>query len=80
MSDLLQYWLASAEAKSAYNQHSYTGQLLENKKILERLAEIKSQDKPLADIVGGDCRGEEYKIMRDKLYAAAFYVVIGRLP
>jgi hypothetical protein len=49
-------------------------QLLENRQIKERLAEILSQSEPLDKLIS--------TVMpeRDRLYAAAFYVVVGRIP
>ena len=45
-----------------------------NAEIHERLAEIKSQHEPMNSLL--DAAMSE----RDRLYAAAFYVVVGRMP
>jgi len=47
---------------------------LSNSRISERLAEIKSQHEPLNGLLG------EAMTERGRLYAAAFYVVVGRMP
>ncbi len=77
MSDLSNYFRAQAETKAARAVHNYAGVNLRLKQIEERLAEIKSQHEPLHELLnlpGADMSG------RDRLYAAAFYVVIGRMP
>ena len=74
MSDFTDHLLKQAEKREAYEKYNFAGQLLENRQIKERLAEIKSQVDPLDKLIN--------KIMpeRDRCYAAAFYVVLGRLP
>ncbi len=60
--------LARARAEAAAAQ-------LELAQIRERLAKIKSQYEPLATLTQDGTLA-----VREKLYAAAFYVVVGRLP
>jgi hypothetical protein len=74
MDDLGHYFLAQARKDAAYQQYSYAGVRLTNAQIMERLAEIKSQHEPLASLLGRPLSE------RDRLYAAAFYVAIGRMP
>lgn len=78
MNDFQQYMLAKSEKEKAYEQYNYASCNLKNAQIMERLAEIKSQHQPLSGLIDGT--EEEYLKMRDKLYAAAFYVVVGRMP
>lgn len=66
--------LAKAEKERAYERYNYASSALDNAKIRERLAEIKSQHEPLASLLS------EQRSERDRLYAAAFYVVVGRMP
>lgn len=68
------YRRAKAEKESAYIQFNYAEQLIKNKTIMCRLAEIKSQHEPLATIIG------ESTATREKLIAACEYVVNGNLP
>jgi hypothetical protein len=70
----LRYTLAQAERKVAYERYNYAGAALENAQVRERLAEIRSQHEPLASLL------ERPMSERDRLYAAAFYVVVGRMP
>ena len=83
MSDLGMYFEAQAKQDSAYNLYNYAGCNLENAKIKCRLAEIKSQHEPLVKLAEAcktvECSGD-YDHNRNLLYAAAFYVVIGRMP
>ena len=74
MSDFGIYLLAQAERREAYERYNYAGAALKNAQIKERLAEIKSQHEPLNGLIG------EAMSERDRLYAAAFYVVVGRMP
>ena len=68
------YQLRQAEKREAYETFNFAMQLLENRQIKERLAEILSQSEPLDKLIS--------TVMpeRDRLYAAAFYVVVGRIP
>jgi hypothetical protein len=68
------YQLRQAEKREAYEMYNFAMQLLENRQIKERLAEILSQSEPLDKLIS--------TVMpeRDRLYAAAFYVVVGRIP
>jgi hypothetical protein len=68
------YITAQAEKRAAYERYNYAGVALENAQIKERLAEIKSQHEPLAGLLA------QPSSERDRLYAAAFYVVVGRMP
>jgi hypothetical protein len=72
--DFLKYMHAQAEKDAAYQQYNYAGQLLENRQIKCRFAEIQSQHEPLAGIIG------ETTVTREQLIAVCHYVVIGRLP
>lgn len=74
MSDFSTYMLRQAERKCAYERYNYAGTALELAQIRERLAEIASQAEPLNSLIGKSLSE------RDRLYAAAFYVVIGRMP
>jgi len=68
------YQTARAEARAAYERYNYAGAALELARIKERLAEMASQHEPLAAL--RDVAMSE----RDKLYAAAHYAVVGRMP
>lgn len=74
MSDFLHYMNAQSERREAYANYNAAGRGLELAQIRERLAEIKSQHDPLAKLI------DEPLPERDRLYAAAFYVVVGRMP
>lgn len=68
------YMNAQAEARTARERYNYAAAALELANIRERLTEIRSQVQPLDGLIG--------KAMseRDRLYAAASYVVVGRMP
>lgn len=68
------YTLAQEIKKAAYEQYNYASAHLENCQIRERLAEIGSQHEPLASLLG------KQMTERERLYVAAFYVVVGRMP
>jgi hypothetical protein len=74
MNDFGNYINAQAERRIAYERFNYAVVLLENARIKERLAEIKSQHEPLNGLLAQSLS------KRDMLYVAAFYVVIGRMP
>ena len=74
MSDLIQYFRAQAESRAAVAQYDSASRQLTLAKIYERLAEIKSQHEPLNSLL------TQPLSERDRLYAAAFYVAIGRMP
>lgn len=74
MSDLNDYFHMQARKDEAYQLYNYAGMKLENAKIKCRLAEIKSQTEPLDSLLN------KKLTERERLYAAAFYVVIGRMP
>ncbi len=73
MCKLLIFFKAQAEKEVAREKSNYASQLLENKTIMCRFAEIQSQYEPLASIIG------ETTATREQLIAAARYVVIGRI-
>lgn len=71
--------------EAAVQAHNYAGQKLENARIHERLAELKSQHDPLASLIATlpnapYPHSPEYTELREAIYAAAFFVVIGRFP
>jgi hypothetical protein len=74
MSDFNHYMHMIDKRKAAEINRDYAASQLEIAKIKERLAEIKSQFQPLNDFEGN------YMLNRERMYAAAFYVVNGRLP
>ena len=74
MSDFMKYELERANKRAASERLNAASALYENALIHERLAEIKSQHEPLNGLL--DAAMSE----RDRLCAAAFYVVVGRLP
>ena len=74
MDDFENYMKAQAERRVAYERYCYAGLALENAHIKERLSKIKSEHEPLAGLLAQPLSD------RDKLYAAAFYVVMGRIP
>lgn len=74
MSDFKNYMHMQDCARGAYSEYNAAARGLELARINERLAEIKSQHEPLAKLM------EQPLSERDRLYAAAFYVVIGRMP
>lgn len=72
-SAFMHYQLALAEKKMAYEQYNYAGAALELATIRCRLAEIVSQHEPLGHIDSGLAFTG-----RQKMIAAAQYVVLGR--
>ena len=70
----LGYLHAQTEKESAYNFYNYASVKLDLAQIKERLAELRNQCEPANKIIGNT------KATRKQLYAAAFYVVVGRLP
>ena len=74
MSNFERYMTAKAEKRAAYERYNYASVALENAQVKERLAEMASQHEPLAAL--RDAAMSE----RDRLYAAAHYVVVGRMP
>jgi hypothetical protein len=72
--DFENYLRRQAERATAQERYNYAGTALEIAQIKQRLAEIKSQAEPLNGLI---CDGMDE---RDRLYAAAFYVVVGRIP
>ena len=74
MIEFAKYQTATAEAQAAYERYNYAGAALELARIKERLAEMASQHEPMASLRDADMTE------RDRLYAAAHYAVVGRLP
>lgn len=74
MSKFSQYMLTQEKTRRAYERYNYAGVSLENARIHERLAEINSQSEPLDGLITRKMGA------RERLYAAAYYVVIGRFP
>ncbi len=70
----LSYQLASANKREAYEAYNYASARLDMCQIRERLAEMKAQHEPLSSLLNGPLSA------RDRLYAAAFWVVVGRMP
>lgn len=68
------YLLAQAEKREASERRNYASAALELASIKERLAMIESQYDPLASLMN------EKRTERNRLYAAAFFVVVGRMP
>ncbi|MCP4410917.1 MAG: hypothetical protein GY807_24890 [Gammaproteobacteria bacterium] len=81
MSDLQNYFYRQEQTGRARVDSARADAVLKNASINERLAEIKSQHEPLAGLSGvEDILDPEYQIERAKMYAAAHYVVHGRMP
>lgn len=74
MSDFGEYMTARSDAKAAYAEYNSASRGLELARINERLAEIKSQHEPLNALLN------QKMTERERLHAAAFYVVVGRMP
>jgi len=74
MDDFGNYMLAQAKRRTAYERCNYATEALKNAQIHERLAEIKNQYEPLNKLISASMSE------RARLYAAAFYVVVGRMP
>ena len=74
MSDFLNYLKRQSDTEAAKQQYNYAGVNLDRAQIYERLAQIKSQHEPLAGLAALPITE------RDRLYAAAHFVVYGRLP
>ena len=72
--EFMYYMKAQADTRTALERLNFASAALENAQIRERLAKIKSQSDPLASLIGQEMKE------RDRLYAAAFYVVNGRMP
>lgn len=69
----MNYQHAKLEADRAYQRYNYASAALKLAQIQMRLAELHDQHEPLASR-GGPAH------VRDKMYAAAFYAVVGRWP
>lgn len=75
MSDFQQFLHQQANVATARAEYNYSSCKLENASIQMRLAEIKSQHQPLATLAALTTLTE-----RQRMYAAAYYVVHGRIP
>ena len=74
MCDFGKYMEATADERAAMAEYNHSSVALELAGIKKRLSEIKSQAEPLDTLLGVKMTA------RDRLYASAFYVVIGRMP
>ena len=74
MSAFGNYMYAQERVATARMGYNYASVLLENRQIHQRLAEIASQTEPVNLLIERDLSE------RAKLYALAFYVVVGRFP
>lgn len=63
-----------AREQAAQARYDHASAALDNARIRARLAEIREQHEPLQGLL------ESKMTPRDRLYAAAFYVVVGRMP
>jgi hypothetical protein len=68
------YFMAMERTKTAWERYNYASTALELARVKERLAELKSQHEPLAGLI------EKTMGERERLYASAFYAVVGRMP
>lgn len=68
------YFYAQSKKDGAYEAYCHASVKLELETIKCRLAEIRSQAEPLDKLL------TEKMSERDRLYASAFYVVVGRMP
>jgi hypothetical protein len=75
ITDQLEYMRALNNTRAARERHNYAAEALHVAEVEERLAEIKCQHEPLNSI-----SKNEDLVDREKMYAAAFYVVFGRVP
>lgn len=71
---LAQYMLAMERVETAKERYNHASTALELAHIKRRLAELLSQYEPLNSL----CANETQE--RDRLYAAAHYAVVGRMP
>lgn len=74
MSDLSTYMLRQQQTRAARYEREAASARLQLARVMERLAEIRSQHEPLAELSGHDDE------VRAKCLAAAFYVAVGRMP
>jgi len=74
MNNFQNHMLQQSRKETAYERYNYASATLTYAQIMERLAEIKSQHEPLAALL------LQPLSERDRLYAAAYYVVVGRMP
>jgi hypothetical protein len=74
MSDYLNFQYHKAKTETARAKVGEAVNRVELAEIKERFAEIKSQHQPL-DLIAKSGLSD-----RGKMYACAFYVVVGRLP
>ena len=73
-SDFSSFLVATAEKELAQERYSHASVALDIAGIRHRLAEIKSQHEPLGSLLNSSLPE------RDRLFSAAFYVVVGRMP
>lgn len=74
MSDFGKYMYHQAKKEAAWEARNYASARLELAQIQCRLAEIDSQHEPITSLL--DKKMSE----RDRLYAIAHFVVVGRMP
>lgn len=70
-----EYRLKRAETREAVADWERACIKMKLARVKERLAEVDSQHEPFNSIINSTTMNE-----REKLYAAAFYVVRGRMP
>lgn len=74
MDDFGEFMLAQAKKREAFERYNYAGAALTNAQIMERLAEFKSQCEPSDSLI------LQQMTPRERMYAAAYWVVVGRMP
>jgi len=72
ITDGLQYELARTRHAEAYAQYTASSLKLKLSKIMERVAELRSQEQPMAMLLGGN------HTTRDAVLAALHYAITGR--
>ena len=72
--NFLKYTHATEMRKAAMVKVELSHMRLRKALVEERLAKLKSQSEPLSGLMAENISD------RDRLYAAAFYVVVGRMP
>lgn len=76
----MNYPHAITEKDLARERLNYAACALELAQIKMRLAELKDQHAPLAALAEKARKCENYGDQRARLYAVAFYAVVGRWP
>lgn len=74
MSEFMKFMHEQEKVATARSEYNAASLKLDNANIRCRLAELESQHEPLASLLK-EPLGE-----RERLYAAAFWVVVGRMP